>query len=100
MCFADYFSWVSRSAKGPVFHSTMSSDEEEARSPLPRASSSKEPRADHESESGSSADELPKKKAKKSYQHLRTQVQWRTVLNFSKGNDSIIGEDEMKLQTS
>ncbi len=74
----------------------MSSSDDEAHSPDLGACSSKDPPPPLESESSDIEDQLPKKKGNKSY--ARPRIEWREVIRFSKGDDAMIGEDEMKLQ--
>ncbi len=73
----------------------MSSDEEEVPSPVTGASSSKEQPPLLPSDSESRQDELTEKAKQET---LQASIQWLKVLRFSKGDDTIIGEDEMKLQ--
>ncbi len=74
----------------------MSSNEEEASSPVTGASNSKEQSPPLPSDSELTQDELPEKKSRQPY--MRPRIQWQEVLRFSKGDDAIIEEDEMKLQ--
>ena len=65
----------------------MSSDDEEVQSPLLGSSRSNEPPPLVASDSGGSEDEFPVEPPRN---------QWRTVLNLAKGEDAIMGEDQMK----
>ena len=76
-----------------------SSDDDAPRSPELGASSSKDPPPEVESESEASDDGVAKKVRKvanKSYK--RPRIEWRTVLRFAKGDEAVMGEDEMKLR--
>ena len=65
----------------------MSSDEEEVQSPLLGSSRFNEPPPLVASDSGGSEDELPVEPPRN---------QWRVVLKFAKGDDAMMGEDQMK----
>ena len=74
---------------------SMSSDDEEAQSPVLGAGSSKDPPPPLESESEQSDDELPKKKSKS---YKRPRINWESVLFFVKGDEATVDEGEMKIQ--
>ena len=76
-----------------MFHSDH---DDEAPSPETGACSSKDPPPPLQSESADDEDELPVSKRKSGYR--RPRVEWREVLRHVKGDEALMGEDDMKLQ--
>ena len=75
----------------------MSSSDDEAPSPETGACSSKDPVPPLQSESADDEDELSVSKRKSGYR--RPRVEWREVMRHEKGDEAVMGEDEMKLQS-